>query len=138
MLDFDPIAHAYTDDTQGVIERAVAQGLKVIYPVDDELQIDIDDDASGAHFEEIWPMFANIVGGAYVKSMGFSKSGPPKRHIVVKMPYAVDETERLLLQTILGSDARRELFGYRRVKNGITPVTIFIEPAIDGGSDAVL
>lgn len=130
MLD-QPIAAelpptGYPDDTAGFIATCEAQGLRVVYPAANELQIDIDSPAQAVAFGNIWPMFSSEFE-ATISDRRPSRRGPPKEHITVRLPFNVSEIERVALQAILGSDGRRELFGYRRIKSGITPVSIFVE-----------
>jgi hypothetical protein len=117
---------SYPDDTDAVIAQAVADGFVVTIAAGSVLQVDIDSDADYMAFQSLWGMFADITGGQ-VKLIVPSRSGLPKRHITITLPYEVDDITRLALQAILRSDPRRELFGYRRVRDGIAPVTVFID-----------
>ena len=56
-----------------------------------------------------------------------SKSGLPKRHIPVTLPFDVDAVTRILLQACLGSDGRRELFGWIRYIAGDNTPSMFLE-----------
>lgn len=119
----------YPDDTAAFIARCEAECMTVVYPAANELQIDIDSLAQAFTFDDIWPIFCAEFQ-AIISDRRPSKSGPPKEHITVTLPYNVTEVERIALQAILGSDGRRELFGYRRIRNGVAPVSILVRASL--------
>jgi hypothetical protein len=119
----------YRDDTASFIETARLAGLQVFEPRACELFLDIDDAAQAAQFAQMSPMFERE-HSAVIQYRGPSTSGKPgKEHIVIRLPFNVGCLERGLMQSILGSDPKRELFGLRRIREGITPVSVLVEAA---------
>jgi hypothetical protein len=130
--DFETIAssQAYKD--------AERLGLEVVLPQDNQLQIDIDDEASyqvylgnlkryKLHFadnpvigEEIHPSKSNVF---------------EKKHITVTLAEPIiskggwhrDNEKRILLQVLLGSDPVREMLSYIRLINDDEHPTLFME-----------
>lgn len=107
-------------------EEAYRDGKEVKLPEDTELFVDIDS-------EENYQLFLAQIeklrefSEAIIVSDTPSSSGLPRRHIVVEMGRYLKPIERIALQTVLGSDPLRELFGIVRVwMNDPTP-TLFLE-----------
>lgn len=121
-------AKVYMDDTGGFIAQCERDGLQVVYPEPYELQIDIDSERQRETFEDVWPMFETKMN-AKIIDRHFSRSGAPKEHITVCLPFEVSELMRVALQAILGSDGKRELYGVGRVMTDTWPVSIFVELA---------
>ena len=110
-----------------VEEAAVKNNCMVDIPSSKELFIDIDSEADMDRFYSVLGMFAAKIGiESYV--IGNSRSCTPgKYHIRVRLLHEIDDLTRVLFQTILGSDPKRELLSYMRIKNNIVPVTAFLE-----------
>lgn len=118
----------YTELERGkTLEYADKNGLDILVPDEDELQIDIDT-------EEQYQQFLKAVENLnYMIMCPFnivhnepSKSGLPRRHIVIKMAEPLDASLRIALQACLGSDLRREMNNIRRViNNDIYPIVLY-------------
>lgn len=119
------------DEDRDPYEYAKSQGLVVVVPEPRELFVDIDDEASLAHFEKALDIMNRDRLGkrrwSFVKTP--SPSGEPHHfHIVVTMDAPLlDERVRLGLQAILGSDRVREALCWKRMEWGDHPVTCFFE-----------
>ena len=111
------------------IERMLQDGNVVIYPEKDELFIDIDTRLQYHDFLHLFGMMENNFagGGDYKKEVWESRSGPPRKHVVVTLPFDVNEVMRIALQASLGSDPQREILSLARMSVGITRPTIFVE-----------
>lgn len=103
-------------------EYAQKKGLVVRYPAPNELFIDIDSWEQLYMHNQLFSILEDIEPGAATR-LSPSPSGKPGRfHVVVTLPRDVkDETERLMLQAFLGSDAKRELLGYMHLLDGADP-----------------
>lgn len=108
-------------------EKADKLGMKVVYPGEHELQIDIDDEMSYRIFQSQFEMLKN-----YVPEVSFeehvSKSGWPRKHITVTVPFKIWGALRIALQASLGSDLKRELLGCTNMIAGNEQPTLFFEP----------
>lgn len=105
-------------------------GFEVALPQDNQLQIDIDDEASYqvylgnldrymVHFSDNPVTFADVLP---------SKSGAPeKKHITVTLADPISNEQRILLQALLGSDPVREMLSYIRLVNDDEHPTLFLE-----------
>lgn len=92
-------------------------GLFVLRPEPNQLFIDIDDADALFRFNRAWPLISEEYPGAVHAAR--SPSGKDGRlHIVVTLRKAVDVPTRLALQSILGSDAKREALGWLRMLRG--------------------
>jgi len=108
------------------IEKAASDGLLVVYPTENELQIDIDNEQSYLFF-----LRQKNILNRFVRIESFdvrpSKSGLPRRHITVRLQTPVTVLERLCLQACMGSDRIREVLGYVRYKTNDPTPTLFFE-----------
>lgn len=108
-------------------EAAEKKGLCVIEPAADELFVDIDDEASLAAFHVSIEIVKATIGCTYIQRP--SPSGRPGRfHVVVTLARPVaSPIERILLQTLLGSDRKHEVLSWRSATKGNTRPTVFFE-----------
>jgi hypothetical protein len=113
------------------IKRMEAEGCRVVFPSDDELQVDIDTDEHYAAFLKSWAIFERDVELFYVEKPTYverpSRSGLPSRHITVKLPFDVTSEQRIAWQAALGSDPVRELLSMLRDMRGDEHPTLFVE-----------
>lgn len=98
----------------------------VRFPKPNELFIDIDNEED---YVVYLAQLDRLRQFYYVEVLSdtLSKSGYPKRHIVLGLEFDVNSTERLLLQAAMGSDRVRELLGFIRVQNDDPYPTLFLE-----------
>lgn len=104
--------------------------LKIVYPKDDELFIDLDSESAYGNFQERF-QYVKVVsdewGSASYKTTP-SKSGLPKRHVVIRVPGKVfSDYERLALQFAFGSDFIREALSAFRGACGNKNLSVFFE-----------
>jgi hypothetical protein len=59
-----------------------------------------------------------------------SRSGLPKRHLIVRLNRPVSNAERIALQAALGSDPVREILGIVRVQHNDPHPTLFLESKV--------
>jgi hypothetical protein len=118
------------DDIQ---KKADELGVAVVWPQDNELFIDIDNSEDFKiffkHFDRLNEHFVKEGLSPATYRDHFSKSGYPKRHVVVILPVKVkNELERLAMQAFLGSDRMRELVAWVRLQhNPDHHPTVFFE-----------
>lgn len=100
-------------------------GCSIVYPKNNELQIDIDTHDDYARFEAaIENMPGGLVFSVVEKS---SRSGIPHKHITVTLSKNFSDLEKIALQFMLGSDYIRESLSVSRVLHGIEKPTCFFE-----------
>lgn len=104
--------------TEQCRQWAEALNCDILYPKANQLFIDIDGDESWKRFMFIWPYFAKHFYPAQYTATP-SKSGLPRRHVVVNLGYDDKPDKyvilvRILMQSLLGSDPMRELISLRR------------------------
>ena len=110
-------------------KEAKAQGLVVATPGPQELFIDIDSDEEFAAFQINLELFMRYFPAEVTRETP-SRNGLPGRHIVVQVKTPgtnLTALERILLQSLLGSDPKREILSYVRVSNGDPTPTLFFE-----------
>lgn len=111
--------------------EAIAQGkgLVVREARARELLIDIDSEPALTAFHRLIAAFRAHESAVY--SWALSPSGEPGHyHVTVTLDRElVDETERILLQVLLGSDPMRELLAWRRLQLGceLRSISVFFE-----------
>lgn len=115
---------ALSEETRN--KKAQDENLMIVYPEDNVLQIDIDNEHSYLVFQNQMKILCN-----FLKVLNWidnpSKSGLPKRHITVHLDKSVTPLERIALQAMLGSDRIRELLGFIRLNRGELRPTCFFE-----------
>lgn len=117
----------YEESSEEFIKRIEDEGFKVVYPKSNELFIDIDSEKQletfNSHFNRLHNEFNDMKRIYYP-----SKSGFPRTHIIVTMPFNMSNLERIAWQAVLGSDPVRELLSMIRLTNGLEHPTLFCEP----------
>ena len=128
-------------------EVAKEKGLECVLPADDELQIDIDDEASLKQYERGITVLSE--NGIIVTETKRTVSAGGNTHIYVKCELRasrnasfwkrmfgqgdkIDPMTRIALQACLGSDRVRELLSILRItsKSGRPPTVFFEKPAV--------
>ena len=111
-------------------EEANAKGLRLLWPNDQQLFVDIDDEFSMQLFDRGMKAILAFWPDAKVTRKTPSPSGKPGRyHIVVELNRKAPLTasERLTLQALLGSDPKREILGHVQLAEDEVRVTRFFE-----------
>lgn len=117
-------------DTVATLEAAATRkGLVIRYPEPNELFVDIDSPEQYAAHRELLEIFRRHQACEWVSWP--SPSGKAGReHIVVTMDRPVkDAAERVMLQSLLGSDPKREALSWLRIQRGCEDkvVSVFFE-----------
>lgn len=107
--------------------KAAELGQVLVFPADDELQIDIDSEHAYDVYKAMLPIVTRHFRVRDIQEKP-SKSGLPKRHITIKMSDPVTPYERLILQLALGSDRVRDVLGLARLRLSQDQPTCFFEP----------
>lgn len=115
-----------------VEEVARVNNATILRPKPNQLFLDFDTEKQ---FEELPEKLADLLKGhpdePYHIKEWFSKSGPPKRHVVITFAKKTfSPGERVLFQLLLGSDPKREFLDGRRLFHGVSNenTTCFFEP----------
>lgn len=113
-------------NSERAVKDAADFGLFVVFPEDNQLQLDIDNDESFALYESVRDIIHHHYGilGEEIHS---SRSGGQKRHITVTLGIKISNMERIALQASLGSDRKRELLSIIQEKNHDNHPTLFLE-----------
>lgn len=112
------------------VERLAREENCTVYiGAPDELLLDLDTPwtpGAGAQFRAAYTMACerDLPLGNY--EVLASRNG--NTHVIVHLTRAVDMTERLLMQALLGSDLRREMLNYARHLQGIEPNNLLFRP----------
>lgn len=109
-------------------EGADRRGQVVILPGPRDVFLDIDSDEA---FRYMTDRLADMhrMGGApgqlVLVSVEPSKSGLPKRHVILRAPHDLSDEERIALQAVLGSDLIREFLSLMRKWSGGVSTTFY-------------
>lgn len=120
-------------------QRAHEFGCAVRFAGKLEVFIDLDTQEAWDHFTHQWNWFQiqmpELLAPDYLEEI--SKGG--NRHITVGLLREVADAEKLLIASLLGSDLKRELLNYTRLKANGDALSCFFIPGHkllgDGGSD---
>lgn len=108
------------------LAQAASKNCKVVEPKTNELFVDIDDVNGKGWFNQNIRKVESEIGCTYVEMP--SPSGEEHhQHIVVTLNRDVTPLERILLQTCLGSDRKREMLSWIRFINDDPIPTLFFE-----------
>jgi|SRR5579885_3497909 hypothetical protein len=117
-------------NSERAIDEAEINNLVVKFPTSHELFVDIDNEHSFILFQYQFTLYTRFIDPEATYAVTPSKSGLPKRHIVVTSPQMeFSEFERVAYQAMLGSDRTRELLGAVQAANDDPHPTLFLEPA---------
>lgn len=106
---------------------AQALGVVVILPQEDELLIDIDNEADLSHFYKMQTMLFELAYPIEITKLLRGKRND-HCHLYVRFPRPVKAEERIALQACLGSDRHRELLSFLRIEFDLKrPPTVFFE-----------
>lgn len=113
------------------IARMLAEGNKILYPEDNELLIDIDSEDHYNTFLNSFHILARECFEEYGQTLTWSekesRSGYPRKHIYIRLPFEVDVWQRIAWQAALGSDPVRELLSSIRALRGDEHPTLLVE-----------
>lgn len=114
------------DPQVGADER----GQQVVLPGPRDVFLDIDSDEAFQYMHDRLTDMGKL-GGApgqlVLVSAEPSKSGLPKRHVILRAPHDLSDEERIALQAVLGSDLIREFLSLMRKWSGGEIATTFYE-----------
>jgi hypothetical protein len=105
--------------------EAKEEGSIVVLPGPSQLFIDIDSPEAEAIYNKNKPKFEMHIAKIIVEERKPSRNG--NTHIYATLNRYIDDTQRILYQSFLGSDQTRELLSYVRVLHEDNHPTLFIE-----------
>jgi hypothetical protein len=122
----DEMAEYTSLHSSEAIKEAEENGGEVIFPSSTELYLDLDSEESVNLFLENLNMLDRHIS---ISKYGYQESRTPgKYHGIVELSQPLmSDMERILLQTILGSDPKREFLSYMRILKRDPHPTLFIE-----------
>ncbi len=131
-------ASLYDMSDEAANKVAKSRGLIVVYPKDNQIQIDIDGLLQYNEFKErLEKLFDAALDTDLYKISNIqeipSTSGLPNRHIYITFQYKTfTPQERIWFQSVLGSDPMRELLDTKRLIGGMTdkPTRFFEKPEV--------
>ena len=127
--DFEKQEYVLTKpNSERALHVAETENLQVVFPKDNEIQIDIDNNVSFDLYVKLREVLWGNGHGPVHEVCTPSRSGnSERRHITVTFEKPVTPLERICLQACLGSDRMRELLGYLQWKNNDPHPTLFLE-----------
>jgi hypothetical protein len=109
------------------IEKMKREGFDVVLPNSNELFIDIDSFEQYKEFDSMLDVLDKNKVQFKVLKDEYSRSGLPRRHIVIKLERDLSPVERIAFQAALGSDRTRELLSLLRYFMKDKNPTLFVE-----------
>ena len=107
--------------------EAESIGCTVRKPAVDELFIDINDAYGSTWFHLNIGKVAEQIGVVTTEWLPSPSGQSDHSHVVVKLGREVTQMERILLQSVLGSDRKREALSWVRLVNNDPDPTLFYE-----------
>ena len=111
---------------QVAFAQAEKNGLKVVVPGDNEIQVDIDSHEIPDEFHDRLEL-AEDLGLVDRFSDRGSRSKSGNWHVTIRASRKLTAVERILLQALLGSDWKREMLSYHRSLHGNTTPSVLFE-----------
>jgi hypothetical protein len=110
------------------IENAKRDGLRIVEPKRNEIQIDLDG-AKAIHVYARQYMFLEREGvtKGWRERMTVSKSGGSHMHVTITTPHNMDDVTRCAYAAVLGDDMKRAAFNLARVIKGTKYPIVFFE-----------
>lgn len=126
MVEFHLTRESYqAGDFDAAADRAVNDGLVVRVATWSELFLDLDTPEMQMRFLQLLPFLEK---NFKVKGWSAVRSRNRNIHVIVEMGEPLLEMDRIALQTILGSDPKKEMSAVRRSLNGIRDVVRLFQP----------
>lgn len=113
------------------IKEAEAAGFFVVRTAPNLLLLDIDTKEAYQHYLKMFPIVNKQIKIVKIGQWS-SKSGKGRRHIVLQTAKALPVVQRMLLQAILGSDLKRELWDLQRVWDQEDNPVVLFKPKQEG------
>lgn len=119
-----------SEETRHKIAVMEKNGFKIIYTDENTILLDLDDNSSLEHYDMILPLIQKDME-IIEKQRWVSKSGKGL-HVVLKTPDCLTPLERITLQSILGSDRKREYLSFDSIRRDLEPepkyISILFQP----------
>jgi hypothetical protein len=109
------------------LARMEAQGLQLVEPEPNEIQIDLDTDEDYQEFIHRKEKLESMTGLSFPMEVNPSKSGLPKRHVTITAIGAMDDWQRVAMQMAFNSDPMREFLTVVRLLQGEQRPILFFE-----------
>jgi hypothetical protein len=111
---------------------ALAKGLEIRVPNARELFLDIDSVEQWVAYQKMMPKLCECLVLEGMPVVTPSPSGGPHRcHIVITLARDLQSPfERIMLQSLLGSDPMREILSWQRAMRGDKVPTLFFEKPV--------
>ncbi len=117
-----PYHEAFLDNA-AAFSKAAELGLEVVIPAANVLTVDIDSPNVSPTFYKV---LRNIENYFTVTKVIWTRSNSGNLHAYVTLSEPLNDLEKIILQSILGSDPLRELFSLARLKKGLElPILMF-------------
>jgi hypothetical protein len=113
--------------TKTALDRAKKEGLRVVYPMSQELQVDIDSQSNFRIFGDHLALLGKYLGIQKVTITPSMSEEAGHFHATILCTRHFNTQDRIFLQALLGSDLKRELLGFIMMKNGELKPTLFLE-----------
>jgi len=113
-------------NSERAFQEAKMLGLEVVLPEANELQIDIDCPEDLEVLNHHFCILQKYERAEIIRDEP-SKSGGDRRHIAIRLGRDISNLERILLQSCLGSDRKREILSWVQHANGDPHPTLFLE-----------
>lgn len=112
--------------SRAAFDLAEQNGLVVVRPLPNQIQIDIDTDADYRVYAQNYGV-VNRIRPIQAQVIAPSRNKIEGRHITLTFSDNLTPIERIAFQAVLGSDRSREALSLERVYNGDPTPTLFLE-----------
>jgi hypothetical protein len=100
------------------------KGLDIVWPGPCELFLDLDDDEAFVLFKKQVEILGQFDKGTWTEARSVNGG----RHVVVTLDRPLtSETERVMLEAVLGSDRKRSLLGLKQLRRGRERTSCFFK-----------
>jgi hypothetical protein len=123
-IEYDPHDNP---NSQRAIDQALVEGLEVVFPEPNQLQIDIDNEHSHLLLQNQLLIVEKFVGHSNCEAKPSKSGNPHKWHVTLTFDRTFTPLERIGLQAMLGSDRVRELLSFVQMENEDPHPTLFLE-----------
>ncbi|PWT76403.1 MAG: hypothetical protein C5B59_06670 [Bacteroidetes bacterium] len=113
-------------NSQRALIEAEQEGLLVVFPEPNQLQLDFDTEHQYNVYRELYPIIDKYYS-IMEEQVTPSRSGLPHRHVTVTLGITLNNYQRIAIQACLGSDRVRELLSVIQEDNKDPHPTLFLE-----------
>ena len=132
ITSFIPDEYSEQEARKEFLEKKKQEGFAIRVPDENEILLDIDSPAQYRVYED--QLIRLMRRDAGITTEEWESTTPGHKHISVRMPFTLNDYQRIAYQAVLGSDLRREILSLMRTESGDVMPNCLFEKVLESKS----